>query len=193
MEKEDILKRYAAHFKAIKKIGNYPLAQTLQLSDLGTVKEMKAITQRCYKEMNDNPDIYSDITVIDYLCIISTWYLIDLVKPNINFNEPYFHPVQYVQPILSKYLTHTEEVKNFLRYFMKRPFSFLAFNRDTRDMIFPEVEELDLKCFKKISTFWYVLILTDDLEKTGKGYGKNYWNFQVKEGYFSKIMRNEEF
>lgn len=163
MEKKEILFRYASHYDAIKKIGEYPLGASLQLSDLGDLKEMKAITQKCYKEISRDREtgiILEDISVIDYLCRISTLYLIELYKEK---------GVALAVAIVRGYFENSEETKNLLRYFIKNPFFILTGNED-------------MKCFQIIGGFWLKLL-------EGKDTTKKYWENQIKDGFISIISQ----
>ena len=62
METKDILLQYGTHFDAIKKIGGYPLTNSLQLSDLGKIKEMKAICLG-FVSGDDIPDVVEENSV----------------------------------------------------------------------------------------------------------------------------------
>lgn len=114
MEKKEILTKYGQNYDAIIRIGKYPLSHSLQLSDLGDIKEMKATTQRCYNDMKKER---LDISVIDYLCRISTLFLVSRIKASTQ--------IDYAIKIVDGYFVNEEETKNLLRYFIKEPFFLL--------------------------------------------------------------------
>lgn len=152
MEKKELLQRYASHYEAIKRIGEFPISKALQLSDLGDSNDMKALVQRCYKEIRKD-DL--DISIIDYLCRIATLYLMDMTSGN--------H-----REMLLKYSSHKEEVKCFLRYFMKDPLFYLGND--------------DLKKFQEITSFWFIVLNAENI-------GDKYWNTKTAKEFMEKITR----
>src|SRR5665647_211256 len=119
MRKRSINLLYATLEDEIKMIGDYPLDKSLKLIDLGNLKEMKAITQRCYNNMKkDN----LNVSVIDYLCIVSTRYLLrimsDLLRVSGEDVRDKLRLTDFVELMLMEYSDHPKEIKNFLRYFM---------------------------------------------------------------------------
>jgi hypothetical protein len=139
MEKKDIIKRYGAHYDAIQIIGGYPLSQYLQLSDLGDTKEMKADIQRCYKETKDDGML---IAITDYLCWISSLYLVDTILKIVPKEK-------FADYLIANYGSFKADANNFLRLLNKRP----------------ELLKLEREDFKKLMVFWlekYMEGLTKD-------------------------------
>ncbi len=129
MEEKDAMLRWGKHFETIKRIGRLPLDKDLHLTDLGDVKKIKATTQACYNEMKKNK---IKMSVIDYLCRLSTIYLV-------------FRTGGDYKEILSLYSSDSrEEVRNFLRYFMKNPSFFLR--------------KQNKEVFNEIAGFWYEIV-----------------------------------
>lgn len=120
--------RHGKHYVAIKNIGRLPLVKDLLLADVGDADEMKKTVQACYYEMKKDG---LDVSVIDYLCMISTLYLA-------------YQTGSDYRAMLNRYKTEPEEVKNFLRYFMRYPFFFLG--------------KYNEEAFKEIAVFWYKII-----------------------------------
>ena len=125
---EDIMPKYGKFYKAIKTIGKLPLDKDLQLYDLGDNETMKKVVQACYYEIKKEE---LDISVIDYLCRIATLYLSEQTGGN--------H-----KEMVARIKTEKEEVKCFLRYFMKNPFFFL--------------KQPNVKVFQEIAVFWFELL-----------------------------------
>jgi hypothetical protein len=84
-----ILSRYANHLNVLKKMGSYQLSKKITINDLGNKKEeVKAITQKCYRDMED--DVYlkvssriPKVSAIEYLCLVSFQYLLYLLRKEI--------------------------------------------------------------------------------------------------------------
>jgi hypothetical protein len=174
MERQEIYTKYGQNYDAIIRIGKYPLSKTLQLSDLGNKKEMKATTQRCYNEMKKEG---LDISVIDYLCRISTLYVLELyVKSDAN---------KYVRKIIERYFEWPEETKNLLRYFMKDPFFLLK-------LIGSDSVHNHMIHFQYISGLWFAIMEIEMLEslypdnpETREKLRKEFWETQKKVGVFA--------
>ena len=129
MKEKDAMLRWGKHFEAIKRIGRLPLDKDLLLTDLGDENVMKKVIQACYYEMKVDK---LKVPVINYLCRVSTMYLIFRTGGN-------------YKKILSLYSSdNREEVRNFLRYFMKNPSFFLR--------------KQNKKVFKEIAGFWYEIV-----------------------------------
>lgn len=123
MEKDILSLRYGTHYKAIKRIGSYPLSQELLLYSLGETEDMKAITQRCYSDMKkDN----LKISVIDYLCWISAEYLYDMALTN--------SPKNLIGYFKNNFDKFKEESVNMLRYVSRRPEKFVKWG-DVKELL----------------------------------------------------------
>lgn len=161
MEREEIGKRYYLNYGAIKTIGGFSLSATLQLSDLGDSNDVKALVQRCYKDIRaDNDERIKkgekklDISIIDYLCRIATLFLADMTSSH--------------REIILKYSTHKDAVKCFLRYFIKDPLFYLGSS--------------DLERFQEIAAFWFIAL---NAEITGD----KYWNTKSVKDFMNKISQ----
>lgn len=161
MESEEIGKRYYLNYGGIRTVGGFPLSAMLQLSDLGDSKDVKALVQRCYKDIrSDNKERVErgekelDISIIDYVCRLATLFLADMTT---NHRE-----------ILLKYSSHKEAVKCFLRYFMKDPLFYLG--------------NSDLERFQEIASFWFI-VLNAEIN------GDKYWNTKTVKDFMNKITR----
>lgn len=150
METKEIMIKYWSHVEAIKRVGGFPLSKELQLSDLGEVKEMKAITQKCYNEIKKDG---LDISVIDYLCRISTQFIVANIKADTQ--------IDYAMKIVNGYFENEAETKNLLRYFMKDPF-FLLMKIKTNE---PD----HLKTFYILGGLWFTLKELEFLESIYSG------------------------
>jgi hypothetical protein len=187
MEPKDIVFRYATHYEAIQKIGEYPLAKSLQLSDLGDTKEMKSVAQKCYNDMHK--DNY-DVTVIDYLCIISTLYVIN----EVNKRQKDIQQVDYATNIVKMYFISQSEIRNLLRYFMKNPFLFLNITRNEKQ----EGNADKLKCFHILGGLWFTIMELEMLRSIYKGKDKlrgkmeeEFWLIQKEKGFLFRINNGE--
>lgn len=154
MRKKSIKLIYAFLEEAIKKVGGYPLNQSLKIPDLGDTSEMKAAVQLCYRGMEREN---LKVSIIDYLCIVSTLYLLNITERNLKISREEIRSIDFVELMLMHYATHQEETKNFLRYFVKNPSFFLSKITSATK----ETEEENLKCFQIISSVWY-LIMTEE-------------------------------
>lgn len=77
LEEKIVHARYSTYLDTLNKMGNYPISQPLTIDDLGDKKEVKAITQRCYRDMATDG---LKIPAMEYLCWISFQYLCYLTK-----------------------------------------------------------------------------------------------------------------
>jgi len=142
MEKNEISIRYGTHYHAIKRIGNYPLSRNLQLTDLGEgedkekLKEMKAITQKCYSDKKSDK-FDNEISVIDYLCIISLFHLVE------NLSVIDRNPEKIVRNIIKNYEINKEETNNLLRIVIKRP-----------EFFFKVFKTKNIELYKELVGFW---------------------------------------
>ncbi len=133
---ETIMPKYGKHYQAIKTIGKLPLSKELLLSDIGDAETMKKVVQACYYEMKKEN---LDISVVDYLCRVATLFLVEQVGKN--------H-----KDILMSYEKNKEEVRCFVRYFMKDPFFFLP--------------KFDTKTFQEIAVFWYGILNSERIKES---------------------------
>ena len=128
MKFDEIQKQYGIHLKAIKRVGGFPLSKELQLSDLTANKkeitEMKTTIQRCYREMNDpKNEVPEELTVIDYLCWISSEYIWNIWKAS------KLEMVDFLKTEIIK-----EEINNLLRLSVRRPELLVKWG-DTRKLV----------------------------------------------------------
>lgn len=157
MDRQELNNRYGKHLNGIMRIGAFPLTQELQLSDLGNDNEMLALVQRSYKEIKIDNDGKPKkeklkITIIDYLCMLTTMYLADMTRGH--------------RDLLLLYEKHKEEVKCFLRYFIKNPLFYLG-----KD---------DYERFNEIMTFWFIVVNSEVK-------GDKYWENEVVKKFMEKI------
>lgn len=138
MEPKIIHKRYSDHYEAIKRIGNCPLKHTVQLADLGDLKDMKAETQRCYNDMKR--DGIEDTSVLDYLCILSTLYLLEIAPQGVKT------PREHIRYFIENYEANIEETRNMLRLFNKKP-----------EYLFGLIKTNDVELYKELAGFWFTL------------------------------------
>lgn len=207
METKDILLQYGTHFDAIKKIGGYPLTNSLQLSDLGKIKEMKAISQKCYKGIKAIKEFMGadfKITVIDYVCRVSTSFLLYVISKESKIPREEMTPEDYAYEIVKCFFSYPEETKNLLRLFMKRP-SFLLNQIGNLKSTLRGMEanhDSDMKCFQIIGGLWFVIVrmeiydeLYDGSIKMGFEPGvrssEAYWEYETTKGFISKIIKGE--
>ena len=139
METKDILRRYADHYDSIKRIGSYPISKQLQLSDLGELKEMKAETQRCYNDMKKDG---LELSVIDYLCLISTLVIVNNASKNCKT------PKDFIKHIIENYPSQKEETNNLLRLFNKSP-----------EYLFSLIKTNNIELYKELAGFWFNLYI----------------------------------
>jgi len=85
LHERQTLSAYANYLDVLKRMGNFQLSQKITLNDLGKPKEIKAITQRCYRDMENDDSLkisnyIPKITAIEYLCLVSFQYLLYLFR-----------------------------------------------------------------------------------------------------------------
>lgn len=192
METKNIMLRYGIHYEAIKRIGSYPLSKELQLSDLGSTKKdlktMKSISQRCYIDMRKDR---LDVSVIDYICWVSTSYVLDRARSNLEQKTP----DKYNDYIIRNYDSFREEANNLLRLFIKKPefyFNWIhqdnenngintksTFGVNSKDSI---LYYDDLRSFKNLAGFWFILRQKELMsEHDGWLFLNNYMTFGITE------------
>ena len=114
-----IMKRWGNHYTAIKRIGSYPLNKELQLSDLGKTpddtKTIKAEVQRCYIDMKKDGINIKELSVIDYLCLLSMFYLLAMTLENHKEGQT------FTKYVIENFEQHKAEAKNLLRFATKHP------------------------------------------------------------------------
>lgn len=157
MDRQELKSRYGKHLSGIMRIGAFPLTKELQLSDLGKDNEMLALVQRSYKEINTDNSGKKEkdklkITIIDYLCRLTTMYLADMTRGH--------------RDLLLLYDRHKEEVKCFLRYFVKDPLFYLGND--------------DFERFNEIMTFWFIVVNSEVK-------GEKYWETTAVKSFMEKI------
>lgn len=77
LEEKIVLARYSTYLEVLNKLGSYPMSKNITIDDLGTRQEVKAITQRCYRDMATDR---LKIPAIEYLYWVSYQYLCHLTK-----------------------------------------------------------------------------------------------------------------
>ncbi len=132
----------------LEEIGKHSLFEHLILNDVGRNPEDKAIIQKCYRNMKK---IIFPVTVIDYLCWISTQYLFNfyyresaidlnekkskihkahqyLLKHKLKFNDDKYSKAHdkekvYINIILFLMINHQHKIhsRNMLRLFRDNP------------------------------------------------------------------------
>lgn len=211
----EILVRYGTHYEAIKKIGSYPLTKTLHLSDLGKKGEMKAISQKCYTEMKKDGhyvDRVYELSVIDYLCLLSTRYLIHLIESDSKIPLKEITPEIYCSKIVKCIFTHKEETKNLLRLFFKDP-SYLSIYIISNEILESNPEnriastcDFEMQSFNILGTLWFTIARTEffreRFKNTGgdwfygssvvKKFSEQYWEYAFKKGPLSKYVNNNK-
>lgn len=128
MDKRTILTRYAKYCETLEILGKIPLCSQASIDDL---KPSRGLMQSCYKEIKE---LNFQGTLIDYLCWISTLYLIDRAGSE--------DVVQYVK---KNYPSIMEDANNLLRLFNKKPEFFLN-----------EINSMDsIETYEVMSIMWF--------------------------------------
>lgn len=132
MKEKTTLQKYAYYEDVLKKIGGFPLSEKLTIEKLDL---SRGVIQAAYKEMYG---LKFKGTIIDYLCWVSTEYLIE------NAPETMKTPEKQIAYIVLNYENNKEIFNNLLRLF-KENYKYLF------DLIGTE----DRKLFVKLMEFWY--------------------------------------
>lgn len=121
MDKKFILNRYAHYYEYLRTLGKIPLNQSVTIE---SINPNRGLLQSCYKEIstlkNEMGAGKFDVNLIDYLCWISTQYIIDKAG-NINL-------AVYVK---NNYDSIREDANNLLRLASRKPELF----DDSRELI----------------------------------------------------------
>lgn len=149
---------YATFEESIKRLGSFPLDESPKIKDLAKTRKIKAAVQLCYREMRKGKKAFP---VLDYLCIISTRYLLQMTEMNLKISKEKIRSIDFAEKMLMQYSIYPAETKNFLRYFSQKPDFFLSkvasFAKETK--------KEQLKTVQLICGFWYFLLIG---EKKGK-------------------------
>ena len=121
MDKKFILNRYAHYYEYLQALGKMPLTQSVTIE---SINPNRGLLQSCYKEIGALKKEIGvskfDVNLIDYLCWISTQYIIDKAG-NANLAE-------YVK---NNYDSIKEDANNLLRLASKKPELF----DDSRELV----------------------------------------------------------
>ena len=127
----------------LEHIGGISLAVPLILSDLGNKPEDKAVVQKCYRDLNKEN---FDGSILDYLCWISTQYVLVEISKKI----PEKNPLKYAEYVINNYKTFKSDIRNMLRLLNRKPEHF--FNWFGR---------VDMDCYRLLVGYWFQLYLQD--------------------------------
>lgn len=121
MDKKFILNRYAHYYEYLQTLGKMPLTQSVTIE---SINPNRGLLQSCYKEIstlkNEMGAEKFDVNLIDYLCWISSQYIIDKAG-NVNL-------AVYVK---NNYDSIREDANNLLRLASRKPELF----DDSRELI----------------------------------------------------------
>lgn len=121
MKEKTTIQKYAYYDDVLKTIGGYPLSENLTIEKL---QLSRGIIQAAYKEMYG---LKFEGTIIDYLCWVSTRYIIEIVLKNIE-------PKNYISYLKKHYGEHKEDINNILRLASRKPEILTEFI-DTRELV----------------------------------------------------------
>ncbi|MFA5823208.1 MAG: hypothetical protein WC853_09050 [Thermodesulfovibrionales bacterium] len=111
METKIVLERYAKYYEFLQKLGSFPLSETLTIEDLSLTK---GVVQSGYKEMKE---INFKGNLVDYLCLISTEYIVIQYKKFIKDNSF----ISAAKFIVESHAGDAADVNNLTRLAMKNP------------------------------------------------------------------------
>ncbi len=148
MKRVDILKKYAHYYDYLQKLGSIPLCKTPTIEDL---QPTSGVIQAAYKDIKKYK---FDGNLIDYLCWISTLFLIENVEGE---DIETFIKACNIRPSFKLY----SESRNLLRLANKRPEYFLSAINATDDY------EKAYETFASMMCLWYMNYMAD-LERQQK-------------------------
>ena len=121
MDRKYILNRYAHYYEYLQALGKIPLTVTAVIEHL---KPNRGLLQSCYKEMREQE---FNGNLIDYLCWISSQYLLDMAQRSIPDGR-------YMAYLKNNYGSIKEDANNLLRLASKRPELFVDWG-DTKEIL----------------------------------------------------------
>ena len=110
MENKDVLKKYGKYADILDRVGKLPLWKTPTLDDM---RLSKAEIQMTYRELKGEG---FHGTVLDYLCTVSTDFLVWMAKNRSGEKVARF--------IIDNYPEYETDTVNFLRLLFKKPWHF---------------------------------------------------------------------
>lgn len=170
MDKRFLLNRYSHYYKHLQTLGQIPLNINATVE---MIEPTRGLVQSCYKEMRN---LGFNDTLIDYLCWISSTYLLDTIK-NFNLTER-----EEMTNTLDKYADHiykivminpneplANDVFNFLRLFHKKPDYFFSFVYDSENWVKESSPNNDeIKAYQYLSQLWFHLYRKGVLTKENR-------------------------
>lgn len=188
-------------------IGSFSLSKQLTLKDLGNTDEDKAVIQKCYRDMKR---IKFKGNVIDYLCSISTDYIINTWMSNWGNKEFYanakdyfkkikgisnkkdfaeFGPVYMLMFLLKCHENQTHS-KNMLRLFNKNPQIFLE-NENNRafHIIVMDIARTTLYFFNLMMMLNSYEFLREKMEDPTPEKDEDLWNHMIHIAVETLVIR----
>lgn len=113
METKTVLERYARYYNFLQQLGGFPFSENPIIDDL---ELSKGVIQSGYKEMKE---INFEGNLIDYLCYVSTCYIVNEVKKILTKDIDFNTACHY---IVEKAFKHDPaDTNNLLRLAVKNP------------------------------------------------------------------------
>lgn len=151
-EEKTLHEKYGYYEHVLKRIGTFPLAYNLTIEKL---KLSRGIIQAAYKEMYG---LRFKGTIIDYLCYVSTLYLIEVAKKSSDKS------IKTAQTIINDYSLHKKDTINLFRLFHVNPSIVLdnivsvdEYQEKNSKFLSEEYFVDRYKIFMLFSSAWYVL------------------------------------
>jgi len=123
MDRKTIIEKYSYYYDILQKLGGYPLSSevTIMGGEGGErLNPSRGVIQAAYKEIKKYK---FNGNLIDYLCWISTLYLLDMAKRNVSADKDpkAYYAKLYSRYIVRNYKSFTYDANNLLRLFIKKP------------------------------------------------------------------------
>ena len=125
MDRRTIIARYSYYYDILQKMGSYPLSSDVTIMGGAGgegLNPSRGVIQSAYKEIKK----YNfKGNLIDYLCWVSTLYLVDMAQRSLSSIEKreYYQDL-YTHYIIENYRSFTYDANNLLRLFIKKPLYF---------------------------------------------------------------------
>lgn len=172
---DKILSQFAYYSDYLMKLGSFDLSKQITIADFGISSEAKAIFQKCYRDIKKEK---FKGTSIDYLCFVSSNYIIYLwdkesgiTRKNdisyIQFGNDKDEQKQLMSLRLINFLVicnkNKELARNMVRLFNINP-EFVVFNKQIRkNLILLENERIYASIFSVMSVLNYYEFMREHL------------------------------
>ena len=114
-----MMQRYGEYYDVIKKLGNLPLVDEPTIDQL--MEQNRSLMNKAYREIRD---LEEKVTLVEYMCLISTYHLVNILKRDLGTEASL---MQWVFFIIKNYKKYQEDVRNFLKFWHFSTFFYPIF------------------------------------------------------------------